>query len=93
MRILVFVTDDGNSPEGTGPVLYLRDSPEASLPPHPRSLEWRYFATMDSEDELVADRRPELLARLAQRQPYLCPELIVGRRAASFQWEPQEEQS
>jgi hypothetical protein len=90
--MLVFVTDDGTSPEGTGPVLYLRDSPESSLPPHPRSFEWRYFATMDSDDGLVADQRLEILARLAQRQPYLSDELIVGRRAASFQWEPQEEQ-
>jgi hypothetical protein len=51
MQLLVFVTDDG-SPDGSGPVLFVKDHPLAVLPPHPRSLEWRYFATIDNDDRL-----------------------------------------
>lgn len=52
MQVLVFVTqgEDGNA---TGPTLFLLDKPEAALPPHPRSLEWRYFATVEDRDQMV----------------------------------------
>lgn len=52
MQLLVFVTDDGTA-DGSGPVLYLPDSPDAALPRNPRSFEWRYFATIDETDNLA----------------------------------------
>ena len=53
MHLLVFVTDDGKGGT-TGATLYLPQNAEASLPPNPRSLEWRYFATISDRDELLA---------------------------------------
>jgi hypothetical protein len=50
MQVLVFLTDDGKSAEGSGPTLVVKDHPGAVLPPNPRSLEWRYFATMQADD-------------------------------------------
>ena len=52
MPILVFVTDDG-SERGTGPLLFLPTRPDAALPPHPRSMSWRYFATVGEGDSLL----------------------------------------
>ncbi|HZY68950.1 MAG TPA: hypothetical protein VFE52_10200, partial [Devosia sp.] len=57
MRVLVFVTDDGKSREGTGPTLLVADEPSAVLPAHPRSLAWKYFATVDLADSLLAAER------------------------------------
>lgn len=62
MQVIVFVTDDGKSPEGTAPILYLHDNPASALPPHPRSLAWRYFATVPLEDGLFEVERPDVEA-------------------------------
>jgi hypothetical protein len=52
MQLLVFVTDDGHGLT-SGPTLFTLYQPGARLPPHPRSLAWRYFATID-RDEMPA---------------------------------------
>jgi hypothetical protein len=54
MNILVFVTDDGTE-AGTGPILLLRDFATSAMPPHPRGLEWKYFATVTESDEILGD--------------------------------------
>jgi hypothetical protein len=89
--MIVFVTDDGMGRKGTGPILYLADRPDAYLPPHPRSMEWRYFATMDSDDAIVDELRPQLVAALMHRIPFVVSHLIAGPRVASVEWEPQGE--
>lgn len=53
MRLLVFVTDDGSA-TGSGPVLFIRDDPSASLPPNPRSLQWRYLINIDADEQMFA---------------------------------------
>lgn len=90
MRILVFVTDDGQSLEGTGPIVYLIDAPAAILPRHPRSMQWRYFATMDSDDVILEEERPQLLAALERGKPFLSSRLIAGKRLVSFEWRSRE---
>jgi hypothetical protein len=52
MNLMVFVTDDGTS-DGTGPMLFLPRSETAVLPAHPRSLEWKYVATISEQDNLA----------------------------------------
>jgi hypothetical protein len=76
MRMLVFVTDDGISPEGAGPRLVVEQGLDATLPAHPRSLNWKYFATVDLDDTLLAaDRRHIGEARQAG-QSFISPRLI-----------------
>ncbi len=53
MQILVFVTED-DAGHSTGPTLFLTDDRKSVLPPHPRALEWKYFATISEDDELFA---------------------------------------
>lgn len=75
MQILVFVSDDG-TPAGSGPILFLKSRPDASLPPHPRSLEWRYFATIADGDALLGDEREHILAALSDDGFYIAQRLI-----------------
>jgi hypothetical protein len=51
MQLLVFVTDDA-SPEGSGPTLFVAAEPGAMLPLNPRTLSWRYLATIDERDRI-----------------------------------------
>jgi hypothetical protein len=78
MRVLVFVTDDGTE-AGTGPVLFLKDFATSALPPHPRGLVWKYFATVNEDDELLEDRAG-INAALSDDEPFIAPRLI--RRGA-----------
>lgn len=74
MQLLVFVSDDGTA-DGTGPLLFLPASPEAALPPNPRSLEWRYFATINEDDNL-ATSEPSLMGSLATHGYHIAHRLI-----------------
>ena len=74
MQLLVFVTDDGTA-EGSGPVLYVPDRPDAALPCNPRSYEWRYFATIDDGDNL-ATAEPNLGASIDATGYYIAKRLI-----------------
>lgn len=75
MQLNVFVSEDG-SPDGTGPILFLPISPQAALPPNPRSLEWRYFATIDDQDGLLAPDREAALSAIADDGYYIAHRLI-----------------
>jgi hypothetical protein len=75
MQLLVFVTDDGTE-NGTGPLLFIEDHPLTSLPENPRSLEWRYFATIGKEDSLFAAERLEGASALAADGYYIANRLI-----------------
>jgi hypothetical protein len=57
---LFFVTED-EAGNGTGPILFLIDAPDAVLPRHPRSLTWRYFATIGDDDGLASVEGAPLL--------------------------------
>ena len=76
MQVLVFVTDDGRGCEATGPMLVIEDVPSASLPPNPRSLAWRYFATMRAEDVLFGSEGARMRAVLARRRPFITDRLV-----------------
>jgi hypothetical protein len=76
MQVIVFVTDDGKSPDGTGPMLYLRDDPASALPPHPRSLAWKYFATVPLQDQLFELERMRVEAALKDGLPFISQRLV-----------------
>lgn len=76
MQVIVFVTDDGKTTHGTGPMLYLRDNPESALPPHPRSLTWRYFATMPLRDLMFEAERSDVEAALNAGRPFVSQRIV-----------------
>jgi hypothetical protein len=78
MSILLFVTDDGRSMEGTGPMLVIRNEASATLPPHPRGYAWRYFATLGLDDAMLADERDRIADALANGLPYLLRRLVFA---------------
>jgi hypothetical protein len=71
MQVLVFVTDDARSPQGSGPILVVQARPEAVLPPHPRALEWRYFATMETDDTFFGRGRGLMKLALSSGRPFI----------------------
>lgn len=75
MQLLGFVTDDG-TPEACGPLLFVRNHPLAILPLHPRSLEWRYFATIGEGDTMFESDRMTALPALARDGFYIANRLI-----------------
>lgn len=75
MRVMVFVTDDGTD-NGTGPLLYLPERPDAALPDHPRSLEWRYFATVGEDDNLVVSEAPGIWQSIKSRGYHIASRLV-----------------
>ena len=75
MKVLVFVTDD-DTEAGTGPVLFLKDFATSALPAHPRGLVWKYFATVNEDDELLGDDRQAIKAALADDEPFIAPRLL-----------------
>lgn len=78
MRVLIFVTDDGTSREGTGPTLFVAELPLTLLPTHPRSLSWKYFATVSLDDALLASQKAAIESALAHTGSYLWPRPIHG---------------
>jgi hypothetical protein len=75
MQLLVFVSDDG-SEQGTGPILFVRDGPEAVLPDNPRALEWRYFATIQDGDQLLGGERGAALKSIAEVGHFIARRMI-----------------
>jgi hypothetical protein len=80
MNILVFVSDDGTE-AGTGPIAFVRDFATSALPKHPRSLTWKYFATVQETDQLLGDDREAILAALGDDEPFVSQRLLrrVGK--------------
>jgi hypothetical protein len=76
MQVLVFVSDDGSSPDATGPTLILEDIATAVIPPHPRSLTWRYFATMQSEDALFGSEASAMNRALRKGKAFVSARLV-----------------
>lgn len=75
MKVLVFVSDDGTD-AGTGPILFIKDVPDAILPPNPRGMAWRYFATVDVTDQLLDDERDAIRRSLSDDEPYIAHRLL-----------------
>jgi len=46
------------------------------LPEHPRSLTWRYFATVDEDDPLMGEDRKAVRAALEQGEPFVAQRLL-----------------
>ncbi len=85
MQILMFVTDDGASPEGTGPTLFVKDDPTAFLPAHPRGYSWRYFASVGLDDAMLLQQRSRIDTALGEIGWLTLPQLVF---AASARHEP-----
>jgi hypothetical protein len=75
VHLLVFVTEDETG-TGTGPIVYLPERADAALPPHPRSLSWRYFATVMESDTLVANDREAILSGIEQDGHFISKRMI-----------------
>lgn len=75
MKVLVFVTDDGTD-AGTGPILFVKDFAGATLPPHPRALGWKYFATVAEDDELLGEDRLAIRSALENDDSFIAPRLL-----------------
>lgn len=75
MLLNVFVTDDGTQ-NGTGPILFVLDVPEAALPPNPRSLDWRYFATIEDRDSLLSVDGVAAALAIADEGYYIAHRLV-----------------
>ena len=75
MQLIVFVTDDG-TPDGTGPLLFVENHPLSFLPANPRSLEWRYFATIAKDDTMFMAERAAGLPALAKDGFYIANRLV-----------------
>jgi hypothetical protein len=76
MQVLVFVTDDGKAVEGSGPTLIIEDRAQAVLPPNPRALGWRYFATMKAEDAMFGSEAARMRKALKGGKPYITNKLV-----------------
>lgn len=62
MRVLVFATDKQGHPETSSPFVIIPDAAGSYLPQHPGGLEWRYFATMRLDDQLLFPDRAAIEA-------------------------------
>lgn len=80
MYVMVFFTveEDSATDRATGPRAFLEDSPHASLPKHPRSMHWRYFATVPLGDHLFDVERQAIEAAFADGRAYISQRLIMG---------------
>lgn len=64
LRVLVFATDRAGTPEASAPFVIIPEAAAAFLPQHPGGLEWRYFATMRLDDQMLAEDRPAITTAL-----------------------------
>lgn len=64
LRVLVFATDSSRAAEASAPFVIIPEAAAAFLPQHPGGLEWRYFATMRLDDQMLAADRAEITAAL-----------------------------
>jgi hypothetical protein len=62
---MIFVTEDERG-SSTAPIVYLPERADAALPPHPRSMSWRYFATVMETDVLLGEDRSSVLDSIEQ---------------------------
>jgi hypothetical protein len=64
LRVLVFATDQPPHSDASAPFVIIPEAAAAFLPPHPGGLEWRYFATMRLDDQMLAKDREVITAAL-----------------------------
>ncbi len=82
MQLLVFVTDDGTS-SGSGPVLFVLDDPTFSLPPNPRSLDWKYVGNISRDNPALATEGTTAIDAIL-RDGYYVSNRLVGDLVATF---------
>jgi hypothetical protein len=75
MHLMIFVTEDENG-ASTGPIVYLPERADAALPPHPRALEWRYFATVLESDTLLGGDRVPILSGIEENGHFIAQRMI-----------------
>jgi hypothetical protein len=71
LRILVFATDRPGTTEASAPFAIIPEAAAAFLPQHPGGLEWRYFATMRLDDQMLAVDREAINAALRDPGYYI----------------------
>lgn len=78
LRVLVFATDRSGAPEASAPFVIIPEAAAAFLPQHPGGLEWRYFATMRLDDQMLAKDRAVITAALHDPGYYITDRPVGG---------------
>lgn len=64
LRVLVFATDRPGTSDAAAPFVIIPEAAAAFLPQHPGGLDWRYFATMRLDDQMLAADRAAITTAL-----------------------------
>lgn len=78
LRVLVFATDRPGTPEASAPFVIIPEAAAAFLPQHPGGLEWRYFATMRLDDQMLAEDRAVITSALHDPGYYITDRPVHG---------------
>lgn len=78
LRVLVFATDRPGHADASAPFAIIPEAAEAFLPQHPGGLEWRYFATMRLDDQLLAGDRATITSALHEPGFYISHRPLNG---------------
>jgi hypothetical protein len=78
LRVLVFATDRAGTEEASAPFVIIPEAAAAFLPQHPGGLEWRYFATMRLDDQMLAGDRAVITAALHDPGYYISDRPLHG---------------
>jgi hypothetical protein len=71
LRVLVFATEHPGQSDASAPFVIIPEAAAAFLPQHPGGLEWRYFATMRLDDQMLAVDRDAIDAALRNPGYYI----------------------
>lgn len=78
LRVLVFATDQPGHSDASAPFVIIPEAAAAFLPQHPGGLEWRYFATMRLDDQMLASDRADIISDLHERGYYISHHPLNG---------------
>jgi hypothetical protein len=78
LRILVFATDHPERSEASAPFVIIPEAAAAFLPQHPDGREWRYFATMRLDDQMLASDRTDIASALHDPGYYISHHPLNG---------------
>ncbi|HEV7276799.1 MAG TPA: hypothetical protein VGN80_10960 [Devosiaceae bacterium] len=78
LRVLVFATDRDGTAEASAPFVIIPEAAASFLPAHPGGLEWRYFATMRLDDQMLAEDRAVITAALHDPGYYITDKPVHG---------------
>lgn len=76
MLVKVFTDRDVRAEGPVGLLAILPVDETLPLPRHPRDQSWRYYATMSSDDTLLADHRSEIEAMASRHDAIVVRQFI-----------------